>query len=174
MTEIKNREQIIAEFAEMLMQFDKDCNSYQTDVYMYIDDDGNASLDTFVNVGGNSWLDDDHYTIYTDKEHYDNYPIDYWCGDLGEICYSLGITEEQLRHDAAIELYDDVEEADGLEYWELEKYIDNNEDLRNKLFEEYCNFIDDNTADYEQRAEEIFDEFIAQQEEMERCESEQI
>ena len=39
--------------------------SYQVDVYVYINDEGtDVDFDTFTNVGGNSWLDDDHLTIY--------------------------------------------------------------------------------------------------------------
>lgn len=172
MTEIKNKEQVIAEFTEMLMQFDKDCNSYQTDVYMYIDDDGNANLDTFVNVGGNSWLDDDGYVIYRDKEHYED-SLDWW-DNVADIATELDMTEEQLRHDAAVDLYDDADESENLDWAEIEKYINDHTDLCEKLYHIYCDYIDDNAADYEQRAEEIFDEFIAQQEEMERWESEEI
>ena len=66
MLTIKNREEIVDKLVDMLVQFDKDCNSYQTDVYLYYDKENqSAELDTFVNVGGNSWLNDDHYTIYS-------------------------------------------------------------------------------------------------------------
>ena len=53
---IKNREEIVDKLVDMLVQFDKDCNSYQTDVYLYYDKENQtAELDTFVNVGGNSY-----------------------------------------------------------------------------------------------------------------------
>ena len=72
--EIKNYDEIRENLADMLVQFDKDANTdYQTDVYLYYDEkEKTARLDTFVNVGGNSWLNDDHKTIYTDKEHYNS------------------------------------------------------------------------------------------------------
>ena len=73
--EIRNREEVVDELTELIMQFERDHNPFQTDVYMYIGEDGNATLNTFINVGGNSWLDDDHITIYRDKPHYDD-PID--------------------------------------------------------------------------------------------------
>lgn len=34
------------------------------DIYMYINEN-EIELDTYENVGGNSWIDDDHLTIYT-------------------------------------------------------------------------------------------------------------
>lgn len=52
---IKNRNEIVEKLAEMLYQFEVEHTGYQEDVYLYIDKDGNATLDTFVNVGGNSW-----------------------------------------------------------------------------------------------------------------------
>ena len=172
MTEIKNREQVIAKFTEMLMQFDKDCNKYQTDVYMYIDDDGNASLDTFVNVGGNSWLDDDGYVIYRDKEHYDG-ALD-WYTEISEFADMLGITEEQLKNEASVYHYQTEEFADDITWHEVEVYITDKAEYYETLVDAYYDYINDNAADYEQRAEEIFDEFIAQQEEMERWEREEL
>lgn len=65
---IKNRAEIVEKLAEILHQFDVKHTNYQEDVYMYVDDNGNAKLDTFVNVGGNSWLDDNHYTLYRKHE----------------------------------------------------------------------------------------------------------
>lgn len=67
---IKNRDEIVSELAEKLMQFDCMLNHYQTDVYAYIAEDGTVTLADFDNVGGNSWLNDDHYIMYTDREHY--------------------------------------------------------------------------------------------------------
>ena len=47
-------------------------NEYQTDIYAYYDEEtGKVTLEYFENVGGNSWLDDDHITVYTDGPHYD-------------------------------------------------------------------------------------------------------
>ena len=72
MRTLKNREAIVAKLAEMLKKFDLELNRYNTDVYLYYDKEKQtAELDTFINVGGNSWLNDDHYTIYTDREHYE-------------------------------------------------------------------------------------------------------
>lgn len=70
---INNREEIVEKLAEMLIDFAKARHPYQSDVYLYYDEATcTASLDIFDNIGGNGWLDDDHYTIYSDRPHYNN------------------------------------------------------------------------------------------------------
>ena len=88
MAQISNYDQILDELVNLLIDFDFDQNEYQTDVYMYIGEDGKARLDTFINVGGNSWLNDDHITIYSDKPHYEGWPV----GDDGN-----PVTDEEYR-----------------------------------------------------------------------------
>lgn len=151
MTEIKNREQVVAALTALLMQFDKDCNSYQTDVYMYVDDDGNAALDTFVNVGGNSWRNDDHYTIYRDKGHFESWLDCYW-DDISDIEYCLNVCHERLVAETAKYLgwdEEDVEDRDIRDYvYQEPKYSD-------ILFEEYLYAVTSNATWYEEQAEEI-------------------
>ena len=67
---LKNKEAVLEALIEQIKEFEISLNEYQTDVYLYIDDDGNGTIDTFTNVGGNSWLNDDHFTIYRDREHH--------------------------------------------------------------------------------------------------------
>ncbi len=77
---IKNRAEVLAQLVEILKDFDKCMNEYQTDVYAYYNDaTETVELDTFVNVGGNSWLNDDHITIYTDTEY--DHDMTYRCMD---------------------------------------------------------------------------------------------
>ena len=62
---IKNRIEVVQQLAELLRKFDIELNQYDTDVYLYYNSESQtATLDTFVNVSGREWLDDDHYTIY--------------------------------------------------------------------------------------------------------------
>lgn len=154
---IKNREQIIDELVEMLIQFDINCNQYDTDVYLYLDDEGNAELDTFVNPGGNSWLDDDHYTIYTDRQRYDSF-LDYWTS-IGEIADSLEILEEQLIKETRDFLgYD---EDDDIEYWDVCKFIsDSDFNYYDILFDIYAEDLRDYYInDYYDHAENIIERF---------------
>ncbi len=69
---IANYENIVAELVDMLAEFDALHDDYQTDIYMYVDENNNATLYEFVNPGGNSWLDDDHIFLYADKPHYED------------------------------------------------------------------------------------------------------
>lgn len=150
---IKNREELVNELAEMLMQFDKDCNSYQTDVYFYYDNrTQTGSLDTFTNVGGNSWLDDDHITIYTDKEHYDDGAYS-WIQNEYEMADILGIDIEQLIQEAKKACgYEDDEE---IPYNEIERYVQSVEEYNDALWEAYYESIEDYASEYEETAEEI-------------------
>lgn len=153
---IKNLNSIIEQLTEMLMDFDCELNGYDTDVYMYYDEETEtARLDTFVNVGGNSWLDDDHYTIYTDRQHYDTF-FDYW-NNIAEFAESLGITEDKLITLAAEYFRYEPEEID---YYDVRKFFNYNEEYFDKLKEEYCDFIESLHGNYEAQAEEIMDRFF--------------
>lgn len=153
---ITNREEIVERLAELLMQFDKELNSYQTDVYMYIDEEtGAATLDTFVNVGGNSWLDDDHITIYTDKEHFDSM-YDYYCND-GDFADALGMEHTELQKEVVQHLIasGEIDEGYKPDWHEIKEYIETRKDYVEKLTECYYNSIDEMHSDYIDRAEEI-------------------
>lgn len=150
---IKNREELVNELAEMLMQFDKDCNQYQTDVYFYYDNrTQTGSLDTFTNVGGYSWLDDDHITIHTDKEHYDDGAYS-WIQNEYEMADILGIDIEQLIQEAKKACgYEDDEE---IPYNEIERYAKSVEECNDALWEAYYELIEDYASEYDARAEEM-------------------
>lgn len=60
--EIKNYNAVLEELIKLAIEHDVDHTSYQEDVYLYIKD-GEGSLYLFQNVGGNSWLNDDHITV---------------------------------------------------------------------------------------------------------------
>lgn len=73
---LKNRDAVIDMIAEEMRDLDMKALDYQVDIYLYIDEEGLGTVETFSNPGGNSWLDDDHITVYQDGPHYD----DYWEG----------------------------------------------------------------------------------------------
>lgn len=161
---IKNREQIIDELVEMLIQFDLDCNQYDTDVYLYLDDEGNAELDTFVNPGGNSWLDDDHYTVYTDKQRYEDVISNYWT-TTDDIADALDMSVEQLIQEACDFENEDYDEDEDTQeyYWTVYHYINDSSYENNycdKLLEIYEDLIRTNYInDYFDKAEYIIDRF---------------
>lgn len=153
---IKNLDSIIEQLTEILMQFNRELNSYDTDVYLYYDaETETASLSTFVNVGGNSWLDDDHYTIYTDKQHYDTF-FDYW-NNIAEFAESLGMTEDKLISLVAEYFRYEPEEID---YYDVRKFFNNHEEYFDKLKEEYCDYLENIRGDFEEQANNIMDRFF--------------
>lgn len=157
---ITNREEIVERLANLLQQFDRDLNSYQTDVYMYIDEEtGAATLDTFVNVGGNSWLNDDHTTIHTDKEHF-NTMWDFYT-EKAEFADCIGIDYDQLKREVVQSLRDrdeiDEDEVEDYEpdYSEFLDYVQSRQDYVETLETVYLDWIEENRSDYLTQAEEI-------------------
>ena len=164
--EINNREALIEELAELLMQFDKGQSKQQTDVYLYYHEDTKtAELDTFENPGGNSWLDDDHYTIYTDKEHYDN-GIECYFEDVEYIADVLNLPLNRLE--AETKNHFSYDEEDAVSWNDIWSYAWSNSDYHDKLQNEYNSAVDDHKDDYLTSAEEIFSLFEHDQEEIKR------
>lgn len=147
--EITNRTEIVAALAAMLRQFDIDLNKYQTDVYLYHNEDGTATLDTFVNVGGNSWLGDDHTTIYIDKQHYNTIYDSF--GDTAMLLGAAGVSIGDIA-----KYYECGE--DEVSRIDIEKYIDNNDDCYTCAYRCYEEWLPD-MGTYEEIADEIITEY---------------
>ena len=138
---IKNYDEIEKELVDMLIQFVKDGNSYQTDVYLYYDsDEETAELSLFQNVGGRSWLEDDHILIYRDKPHFDNsmtlrgmYYAEY------DIAEALDMTEDELEEYIAKKNGIDVEDVDTDNIWD---YVEDDDEMYEKIVEEYDSIIE--------------------------------
>lgn len=152
--EIRNYEEIKAQLEEMLLAFDIECNNYQTDVYLYIDEDGTGRLEQFVNVGGNSWLDDDHYLIHKDRQRNGERLTDHYTTQ--ELARVLGMTEEELEKAA-----EDWEEGAS-----VADYVEAN---HHKELEEDCRAWMPMSTDYSENAEAILERF---EEEIARLEEE--
>lgn len=166
MKELKNREELVEQLTEMLMDFARDCNQYQTDVYLYYDEETQtATLDTFVNVGGNSWLDDDHYTIYRDTEHHENWR-DYYCNN-GDFAWGLDMSDDEFEKEVIeyLDLDEDGKEDYQVQYIDAYNYVISREDYMDKLIDIYKASIDEYFAHYEEQAEQIIS---AWEEEVER------
>ena len=173
MKELKNRAEIVEQLTEILIQFAKDCNGYQTDVYLYYDEETQtAKLDTFINVGGNSWLDDDHYTIYYDSEHYEDWS-DYYCND-GDFAWGLDMDKDDFRKEV-IEFLDlDEEEKEDYEpsYLDEYNYVRSREDYTDKLIKVFEKAIDEYRSEYAKQAETIISQWEDETEREEREKSE--
>lgn len=153
---IKNHDEIIEKLTEMLMQFDKDCNGYQTDIYLYYnEEEQTAELDTYVNVGGNSWLNDNHYTIYSDKEHFENY-FD-WYQEKQEFIDVLEISKDELEKD--MREYYEMSDDESLSYSDYKDFLSKSNVYTEKLQTTYNDYIDETKPEYVERAEIIMQQF---------------
>lgn len=152
---IRNLEEVQNTLAIILMDFAKQQNSYHTDVYLYYDEENQtATLDTFVNVGGNSWLADNHYTLYTDYPHYEGGWADEWqC--MEQFCECLGKTEAELTAEAAA--YYDESDVDWIDFI---KYIQSVPEYAEKCTAIYNEMIDEDEPYYFDAATEILSEFL--------------
>lgn len=68
---IENTDEVHQRLTQMLMDDASDMCRFQRDIYMYIDEDGQARLEWFENPGGNSWVDDDHILLHRCRQHYE-------------------------------------------------------------------------------------------------------
>lgn len=160
---IKNRVEIVKQLAELLRKFDVELNKYDTDVYLYYNSESQtASLDTFVNVSGREWLDDDHYTIYTDRQHPDK-AVDSF-NTIEEIAEAIGMTESKLleRTKKYLDL-DDEEYKDWLNSSTLNIWLDV-ADFVNcyysvEIQKAYEKLLDNLNTEYEATADEIISGF---------------
>lgn len=152
--EIKNKQDIINELTEMLVNYDKELNSnYQTDVYCYIDEDGNATLDEFINVGGNSWRNDDHYVVYTDKEHYKNEFECLGISNINDISSIVNIDYDDLIKETRE--YEEIDEDEDVDYFDVCHYVKNNDYYTNIIHNAYLDHVEDGRADYYRKACEL-------------------
>ena len=158
MRPIKNYDEVKKELAEMLETFQRECKTYQTDVYIYYDKTTRkATLDTFANVGGRSWLDDDHIVLYTDNQHDEREREDVF-RDIDELADAIGMTAEDLE--AAVRTDADLDDDDEVDWLDAVDYIKSKEDLWDRLVESALDFAKENGFNPEEEAERILYDFI--------------
>lgn len=160
MRELKNREEVVKTLAKMLREFDVEMNPFDTDVYLYYnDEEKTAELDTFVNPGGNSRLNDDHETIYRDECHFDSmYEVGFQ--SISDLAEAVGLSEKELFAKMADSLGFDVDDGlDEIDYWDVVSFIKSDCNLSDKVKAAFAEWIDDQGEDYESRADNIIREW---------------
>lgn len=152
---LRNYGEILDEFADILKQFDRKCNKYHTDVYLYIDEDTNKGiLDLFQNVGGRSWIDDDHICIYTDYPHEEN-AVDNSFVTIDELADAIGLTEDELiRMTAEYFGYDE----DEIDFSLCKRFIFSDSKLSKRLDDVIDEILEDYTYEYYRVAEKSLDD----------------
>lgn len=161
MTVLKNHKAIVDKMANLLRGFDYDLCDYQQDVYLYYDaDTQTAELDVFVNVGGDSYLNDDHCTIHVDKEHFDNV-FDRVLEDSDDKIQTLAdildITRQDLVQQTAKHFGYDVDDVDD---WSVIDYVKSNDDYYTAIWDAYDDMLDDRMCDYYDQAADIIDRWM--------------
>lgn len=143
---IKNTAEILNQLTEILLDDAATLPSYQRDVYMYVNADGVAELSVFENVGGNSWLNDDHYTICTLPEHHetvwDNF--DFIIDLAGE---PTGMTEAELI-EATVHYFDDMIDADEVDLHDVLTMCRHTDDIAERVCEWYAAWSRDENEEY--------------------------
>lgn len=160
MRELKNREEVVKKLAKMLREFDVKMNHFDTDVYLYYnDEEKTAELDTFVNVGGNSWLNDDHETIYRDNRHFDSmYEVGFQ--SISDLAEAVGLSEKELiAKTAKFYEFDEDDDLDEIDYWDVVSVIKSDYNLVDKVKTAFAEWIDEQGEDYESKADDIIREW---------------
>ena len=149
---IENLDEIRNELVKILISADEERRRYQVDVYLYIDSDGNGELSEYVNVGGNSWLDDDHITLYRIKQSYDD--VEDLYTSIEEICDAAGIPVDETVSRIAAEKDCD---ADEVGYFDVRDYVASN--YHDAILADYRAWRDDSV--YRDQADAIIEAFGA-------------
>lgn len=151
---IENNEgKLVDDLAELLWEFAKNMRPYQTDVYLYLDEEGKPYLDTFVNVGGNSWLNDDHLVIYRDEEHHDSI-FEPW-DNIGDLADAVKMTKEELV--AKVRADREICEDEDVEFWDCTQYIKDHDNLMDELQASYEEILNEYSGDFRDQAQDIVD-----------------
>lgn len=151
--DVININELVSEFAVILRKFEIDLNPYQTDVYFYYDADAKIGrLETFINVGGHSWLNDDHVTIYSDEPHYMNV-YDYFDSVL-EFADALEISKNDLIK--AVRKFKDFGINFPVDRRNIIDYIKSDDKLADKVTAYYIDYyVDEYEAKFLSKAQEI-------------------
>lgn len=151
--DIININDLVSELAVILRKFEIDLNPYQTDVYFYYDADAKIGrLETFINVGGHSWINDDHVTIYSDEPHYMSI-YDYFDSVL-EFADALEISKDDLIE--ATRKFKNLDADDSIERIEVIDYIKSDDKLADKVTAYYIDYyVDEYEAEFLSKAQEI-------------------
>lgn len=162
---LKNYDELIPQIARMMLDHYKNHTCYQQDINLYVNADGVGRLELFDNVGGTSWIDDDHYTLCSLPECNTD-----WTDTVQDLCSiadALGCTQETLL-DCTAEW---VSKSTGwnryaadIEFNEVRDFINEHYRLRVKIDDVEAQRFEDAFSDYVDEATEILDGFLQEQE----------
>lgn len=141
---ITNTEAILNSLTEILLQDAIDLPPYQRDVYMYVDADGTASLEIFVNVGGNSWLNDDHITLCKLMQHY----ITMWDDiDSEDTLSDVTDTPWDMLIEMTVHYFDDMVDAEDLDLEDVLVMCRHTDEIVDRVAAWHDAYVRDNCLD---------------------------
>lgn len=130
--DLQNADELREELIELLIRHDVNRCEYQTDIYLYEEEDGSGRLEEFVNVGGNSWLDDDHMLLTVIPQRYDSI-YDYCEGGTEVLAGWCGLETSELINQVSEWLRSEYAADDIILYYvtfeDCVRYVSGSEDL---------------------------------------------
>ncbi len=158
MTNLKdliNYDDLFEELKTILLDFEINRCTFQQDIYLYIDEETKkGELSVFENPGGNSWLNDDHITIYSGKPHY-NSIFDIYDADERWLCEVLEKTPEEIKKEI-LEESPFFEETNNIDFFNIVDYVKENDNYMELVEADFKEYIINN-SDFDEIAEHIFD-----------------
>lgn len=158
MKELKNRQAIVEEIIRMMMEHDMDHTRYQEDIYLYLYDDGTGEVTTFANVGGNSWLNDDHITVYQMPELYTDWTD--FVPEIGDIANVLEWDVNTLKERAAAWRCESgwQYDADDMDYQDIRDFLNAHPSLLDQIKDAEETYIKTELySEYMDKAEMLLD-----------------
>lgn len=159
---LKNYDELIPQIARMMLDHDKAHTGYQEDIYLYVDADGNGRLKLVQNVGGNSWLDDDHYTVCSLPERFTDWTDTFQ--DVVSIADALHWSVQTLRARVAewcSEMLDNYVPAGDVKFSDVREFIENHQPLLDMMYAAELQQFEDAFSDYVDSATESFDSLLS-------------
>lgn len=158
---ITNRNEVFDKLVEILKRLEIEMRPFETDVYAYYDSEtGMVELMEYENVGGHSYLDDQHYTMHccpdsSCKDIFDVYT------DEEDIIYIISDCDEKKAQKLTEEIKIWAEENDcDFDYHAVEIYVKRNDSLLKILEEAYADYVNaDEDGVLSRRAEDILTEY---------------
>lgn len=158
---LKNYDELIPQIARMMLDHDRAHTGYQEDIYLYVDADGNGSLKLFPNVGGNSCIDDDHYTVCSLPELFTDWMATF--PDFESVADALDCPVATLRHRVAAWVSETTgwyRSSANIQLNEMWHFIEEHPQLRNTIYDAEEQQFEDMFSDYVDAATEIFDDLL--------------
>lgn len=158
MKELKNRQEVLEAIVGMLMDHDIKHVGFQEDIYLYITDDGIGTVETFQNVGGCSWLNDDHITVYQMSELHTDWT--YYVPEISDIANVLEWSVNTLRERTAAWISETrgYITAEDVGYQDIRDFIESHQPLMDQIIESETDYIrTDCYDDYMASADQYLD-----------------